>query len=242
MNMTVKKDEPLQIIPASETAAILSMVARAASDPSCDIDKLERLMTMQREAVNRQAMVEYNTALTALQSELPSIGERGDANGRYKFALWEDINTVIKPILNRHGFALSFRIDSAKDITVTGVLSHRNGHSEQTSITLPSDGSGNKNAVQAVASSVSYGKRYTASALLNLTSHGEDDDAYMAATNFVTEEQAVTIDDYIESTASNKKAFLGIFKVEATARIKAADYDRAIKLLKEKEAKAKGAK
>lgn len=242
MNMTVKNQELPAIIPASETAAILSMVARAASDPSCDIDKLERLMTMQREAVNRQAMVEYNTALTALQSELPSIGERGDANGRYKFALWEDINTVIKPILNRHGFALSFRIDSAKDITVTGVLSHRNGHSEQTSITLPSDGSGNKNAVQAVASSVSYGKRYTASALLNLTSHGEDDDAYMAATSFVTEEQAVTIDDYIESTASNKKAFLGIFKVEATTRIKAADYDRAIKLLKEKEAKAKGAK
>lgn len=242
MNMTVKKDETLQIIPASETAAILSMVARAAADPNVDIDKLERLMAMQREAVNRQAMVEYNTALTALQSELPSIGERGDANGRYKFALWEDINTAIKPILNRHGFALSFRIDSPKDITVTGVLSHRNGHSEQTSITLPSDSSGNKNAVQAVASSVSYGKRYTASALLNLTSHGEDDDAYMAATNFVTEEQALVIDDYIESTASNKKAFLGIFKVEATNRIKAADYDRAIKLLKEKEAKAKGAK
>jgi hypothetical protein len=29
-----------------------------------------------------------------------------------------------------------------------------------------------------VASTVSYGKRYAAGALLNLTSHGEDDDAY----------------------------------------------------------------
>ena len=42
----------------------------------------------------------------------------------------------------------------------------------------PAEASGNRNAVQAVASSVSYGKRYTASALLNLTSHGEDDDAF----------------------------------------------------------------
>ena len=75
-----------------------------------------------------------------------------------------------------------------------------------------------------------------------MTSHGEDDDAYMAATNFITEEQAANIDTYIESTASNKTAFLGIFKVEATSRIKAADYDRAIRLLKDKEAKAKGAK
>ncbi|HET9820175.1 MAG TPA: ERF family protein, partial [Rhodanobacteraceae bacterium] len=54
------------------------------------------------------------------------------------------------------------------------------GHREETSITLPADTSGSKNAVQAVASSTSYGKRYTAGALLNLTSHGEDDDAFSA--------------------------------------------------------------
>ena len=42
---------------------------------------------------------------------------------------------------------------------------------------LPVDLTGSKNAVQAAGSSVSYGKRYTVSALLNLTSRGEDDDA-----------------------------------------------------------------
>jgi hypothetical protein len=42
------------------------------------------------------------------------------------------------------------------------------------------DASGNKNAVQALGSAISYGKRYTASALLNLTSHGEDDDSFRA--------------------------------------------------------------
>src|SRR5690606_4042351 len=60
----------------------------------------------------------------------------------------------------------------------TGVLLHKAGHREETTIKLPADSSGNKNAVQAVASSVSYGKRYAAGALLNLTSHGEDDDAF----------------------------------------------------------------
>src|SRR5690606_16446095 len=63
-------------------------------------------------------------------------------------------------------------------------LTHKSGHREETTIKLPADPSGNKNAVQAVASSVSYGKRYTAGALLNLTSHAEDDDAFAAATGF----------------------------------------------------------
>src|SRR3546814_12068467 len=83
------------------------------------------------------------------------------------------INAAIKPVLKRHGFALSFRTDFTNGIRVAGVLTHSGGHKETTDFVLPADGSGNKNAVQAIASSVSYGKRYTAGALLNLTSHGE---------------------------------------------------------------------
>jgi len=48
-------------------------------------------------------------------------------------------------------------------------------------MTLPLDNSGSKNAVQAVGSSVSYGKRYVMAALLNITTRGEDDDGNAAA-------------------------------------------------------------
>ena len=129
----------------------------------------------------KAAATDYAAALADMQDALPSIGERGNAAGLYTYALWEDINAAIKPILKQYGFALSFRTDCTDGIAVTGVLSHRNGHSEETTIKLAADSSGNKNAVQAIASSVSYGKRYTAGALLNLTSHGEDDDAFAAA-------------------------------------------------------------
>jgi hypothetical protein len=182
MSPNLAKIEPAER--PQDTTTLLAVISRAASDPSCDLDKMERLMAMHERMLAHNASAEFANALADLQAELPSIGERGDAAGRYKFALWEDINTAIKPILQKHGFSLSFRINTHEGITVTGVLSHRNGHREETSITLPSDGSGNKNAVQAVASSVSYGKRYTAGALLNLTSHGEDDDAYAAVSTF----------------------------------------------------------
>lgn len=171
--------------PSGEGSTILAVISRAASDPNTDVDKMERLMAMYERIESKRAVAAYQADLAEMQDSLPSIGERGSAAGRYTYALWEDINAAIKPVLKRFGFALSFRTDCQKDgISVTGVLTHREGHREETTISLPADGSGNKNAVQAVASSVSYGKRYAAGALLNLTSHGEDDDAFAATSEF----------------------------------------------------------
>ncbi|HHK4483216.1 TPA: ERF family protein, partial [Pseudomonas aeruginosa] len=182
-------------IAIQESATVLQVIQKAASDPSCDIEKLERLMAMHERMQAKQAEQQYAEAMAAMQQELPAIGERGNAAGRYTYALWEDINEKLKPILAKHGFALTFRTPrNEKGVEVEGVLSHRGGHSERTSMLLPADTSGNKNAVQAVASSVSYGKRYTAGALLNYTTHGEDDDAFNAVSQQPALDQQVVID------------------------------------------------
>lgn len=189
MNAVVAHQEPERRTDpvVAEGATILAVISRAASDPNTDVDKMERLMLMYERIESKRAVAAYQSALSDMQEALPSIGERGNAANRYTYALWEDINAAVKPILKQFGFALSFRTDCQKDaISVTGVLTHRDGHREETTISLPADSSGNKNAVQAVASSVSYGKRYTAGALLNLTSHGEDDDAFSATETFDT--------------------------------------------------------
>lgn len=232
MNM-VRKEAPLPE-PRDESAAVLSMIARAASDPSIDIDKMERLMQMQERAITRQAQTAFDDANAAMQPELPSIGERGDAAGRYTFAKWEDIQAAIKPILHKHGFALSFRVDTKDAITVTAVLSHKAGHREETSITLPADPSGNKNAVQAVASSVQYGKRYTAGALLNLTSHGEDDDAFASCAPTITEEQEISLREMADSVGADLPKFLAFMKVGSLSAILAKDFNKAMTALKAK--------
>lgn len=174
------------VVPMSESATVLAIIQQAAMNPSVDMDKMERLMQMHERLQARQAEVQFSQALAEMQIELPVIVERGEIKNKgggvqSTYALWEDINEQIKPILAKHGFSLSFRTDTTAGVSVTGVLTHRAGHKESTSILLPADASGSKNSVQAVASSVSYGKRYTAGALLNLTSCGEDDDAQSAA-------------------------------------------------------------
>lgn len=235
----VEKDSGA-VVPMQDGATLLAVISRAASDPSCDIEKMERLMQMHERMESRKAAAEFAAALSDMQDQLPSIGERGNAASRYTYALWEDINTAIKPVLKANGFALSFRTDCSDGITVTGVLSHRSGHSESTSIKLPADGSGGKNAVQAVASSVSYGKRYTAGALLNLTSHGEDDDAYRAAVPLITEDQEATLQALADEVKADVAGFLRYMSkackvgIGSIGEIPANAYKDAVALLEQK--------
>ncbi|MCC7463321.1 MAG: ERF family protein [Gammaproteobacteria bacterium] len=229
----------------SEARTIIQVIERAAMNPEVDIEKMERLLAMQERIHDRTAKAAYAAALAAMQPELPIIGERGGIRDRggniqSRYALWEDIVGIVTPILSRHGFALSFRTgNDANGVTVTGVLSHREGHSEQTSLTLPIDTSGNKNAVQSVGSSTSYGKRYTASALLNLRT-GESDDDGQAGDGpvLVNEEQVANLEALISEVGANRAAFLKYIKVASLEQIPVASYESCVKLLQAKRARS----
>jgi len=164
-----------------ESSAIMSLIERAARDESVDIDKMERLFEMHERMTARQAERDFHEAFAEMQIELPEIAKRGDAtkaNGDklYAYARWEHVNAVIKPILSRFGFGLSFRIDPhEKGLLITARLS-RSGHTESTSIVQSLDmGAAAMNANQSRGAATSYGKRYTAGALLNLAFGDEQD-------------------------------------------------------------------
>ena len=181
MNAIAPQNNPSAISerPATEGAAIFQIIERAARDPSVDIDKMQRLMDMHRDMQRDRASVAYADAFAEMQPHLPVIPEHGEGHNRASYALWEDVNELIKPVLGQYGFGLSFKVKNAQNgVEVTAICKHREGHTEETSMSFPMDTSGNKNAIQAHGSSISYGKRYTATALLNLTSRKDtiDDD------------------------------------------------------------------
>lgn len=241
----VTKHEPEQGSVAEYSAGLLDVIARAARDPSVDIDKMERLIAMQERVQARTAEVAFNASLAELQVNLPVIDERGgikDRNGNVQstYALWEDVNEAIRPHLAQHGFALRFRVDRQADqISVTGILSHRDGHNEETTLTLPTDTSGSKNAVQAVGSSTSYGKRYTAFALLNITSTGEDDDGNKAGMkpvkDAVSDETLTMLIEYCEAIGGNQSGLiLKAYKVKRLDELTQKQGENALQRLKEK--------
>ncbi len=243
-------EKAVQIIETREaSSSLMEVIARAAADPNADADKMERLLGMYERITAQNAKVAYTSALAEMQPNLPVIDRKGriivpakdgKAGHDTAYALWEDINDAIRPTLHAHGFALSFRIGLAQDgkVTVTGVLAHREGHQEETTLTLMHDSSGSKNAVQAVGSSVSYGKRYTAMALLNITSRapGErDDDGHDADPNFwVTTDQMTELVALMEEVGADRTKFLNFLKIDTLAHLPKKRFQEAVKALEAK--------
>lgn len=239
MSTQLKRVDPVAAVPdaSSESATILSVIQRAAADPACDIEKMERLMAMHERMQDRQAETTFNAAMAEMQIELPSIAERGKTNNG-KYATFEDINDVVKPIMQKHGFAISFRVEHVQNgVKVTGVLMHRGGHREETTMLLPSDTSGSKNAVQAVGSSVSYGKRYVMSAMLNITTRGEDDDGYAAGpTATITAPQAAQVAALLQKCSDKAKAAFEAMH-GAPEHVAKAEFDKVMAALSKSAAK-----
>lgn len=239
MNAVTKVEESALATP--DANAIVSMIERAALDPRVDMDKMERLLAMQERIFDRNARMAYASALAVMQPKMPVITERGsiknsDKKVQSRYALWEDINDAIKPLLAEHGFALSFRTGTTAEgkITVTGILSHREGHQEETTISLPHDSSGSKNAVQAVGSSISYGKRYTATALLNITSRGEDDDGKAAPNDWIDSDQVDELVALMDDVGADRTRFMNFLKIDTFAHLPKRRFREAIDALEAK--------
>lgn len=158
-----------------------SMFERLLRDPLVDVDKLERLMAMHERAQERGAKAEYYADFAKMQGELPTVLERGMTNNG-AYARHEDIIEAVRDVLKTYGFIITFRTEfpDAGTVKVIGVLAHRSGHAEQTEFLSKPDTSGNKNAIQAVGSAISYGQRYTMRSLLNIASTKDDDDGRKA--------------------------------------------------------------
>ena len=175
----------------------LAVIAQAAADPNCKPENMRALLDMQKEIAAEEARMAFTTDFIAMQAELPVINakgrieiiKKGSDGQRIKgrdpveqstpYATFNEINRVTRPILQKHHFALSFTTDVAAGggvgLVVRGVLKHERGHQETATLSLPLETSGSKNNVQGVGSSMSYGKRYAAVALLNLVSEAQED-------------------------------------------------------------------
>jgi len=165
--------------PAAEPTIhpMLQMMERLASNKDVDVEKLQRLINMQKDIMAENAKAAFNASFALMQRELPTVVERGKTNlGPY--ARLEDIIEAVRPVLGAHGFSISHRTEwpDAKTVKVVGILTHEQGHSRESEFLSSADTFGSKNAIQGLASAVSYGRRYTVKDLLNIVTREEDDD------------------------------------------------------------------
>lgn len=179
--VTTQPDEQNAVI--DHGASVLEVISRAARDPSVDLDKLERLMAMQERLQARDAELEFNRAMTAAQAEMrPIAANASNPQTRSRYATYDKLDRVLRPIYTEHGFSLSFdEGDSPKPdhVRVICYVAHNAGHTRTYHRDMPADGKGAKGGdvmtkTHAVGAAGSYGARYLLKGIWNV-SVGEDD-------------------------------------------------------------------
>ena len=157
-----------------------SELLRMAVVNGAEPDRLERLMDLHIKWEANQARKAYIAAMTRFREQCPTISKDksvsfGQTN--YNFAGLASTIDKIKNLMSECGLSHSWRIHQVETfISVTCRVTHIDGHSEETTMSALPDDSGKKNAIQQIASTVSYLERYTMFAMLGLASQDMDND------------------------------------------------------------------
>ena len=234
---------------ASTALTPMDMLHRAVSQ-GANIDVLEKLMALQERWEANQARKAFDEAIAAAKAEIPTIRKNkhvgfesrkaGASRTDYFHEDLAEIARAVGPILSRHGLSYRFRTSSTPNepVSVTCIISHSMGHSEENTLMAGRDDSGNKNSIQAIGSTVTYLQRYTLKSALGLAA-AEDDDGRGGAdkTGSIDSDQVQHIRDLMERVGADIQIFCQYFKIEAIPDLAAKDYERAVTMLNLKEEK-----
>lgn len=200
---------------AEGPGALLSAIVEMAKDKTVDADKLEKLLAMQERMEGRQAEAMFNQALHAAQQEMPRVAKNGtirlgEGKGQIAFATFEDMDSALRPIMQRHGFSLSFdmQMKDGGGAVITGTLRHSEGHAKTASIPLALDTGPGRNNLQAMGSTFSYGRRYVTEMFFNIVRTGADDNGKLGGTKFITEPEADELRRLCKEVGRQEGAFL----------------------------------
>lgn len=176
-----------------------SAVLAYAIERGADIAHVEKLLELQMKWEANEARKAYVADMAEFKKNPPQIlkdkavgytNRDGTFTG-YKHATLGNVTNAIVEGLARHGFSHAWDVQQQNGIArVTCTITHRFGHSESVAMEAGRDDSGKKNAIQQVASAVTYLQRYTLLLATGLATHDQIDDDGAGATG---EQEHITL-------------------------------------------------
>lgn len=242
MNAVVERREGTAVA-VPQPVNLLEAIARAAADPSVDVAKMQQLFAIHKEMTERDAQRQYVEALAEFKANPPAIVKakhvsfttnRGTTS--YKHATLDMVCRAIADKLAEVGITHRWHTEQRDGgrIRVTCILTHRAGHSEQTTLEGSPDDSGGKNAIQAIGSAVTYLQRYTLLAATGLSTQDQDDHDGRApggsssGGDTISEAQAADLHALIEEHGRDLARFKAWAKVERLSDIPASKYQACV--------------
>lgn len=224
----------------------LSIVQAALASGNVEMYREAVALAKEMDAITSRKA--FDNAMADAKAHIPVIRKNrrvgfdskrsGSARTEYAHEDMAEIARTIDPILSERGLSYRFRTSSEPNlpIKVTCIISHREGHSEETSLYAARDDSGNKNGIQAIGSTVTYLQRYTLKAALGLAASEDDDgraseppaaDEAPAPSNdgCITQRQADDIREALEDRGISRAAFLQWARAKRIEDIPAGHYE-----------------
>lgn len=202
--------QQIEVLPTKQSTAVtvtpMDMIDRALSSGSSP-ETISRLMDLQERWEKNQARKDFDTAIAAAKAEIKPIVRDAKGHNEKRYVSYGAIARVVDPILAKHGLAVRFRTEQTDRINVTCIL-FGHGHSEESSLSGPPDTTGNKNAIQAIGSTLTYLQRYSLVQALGLAASDDDDGSHADAGETIGADEQTTLRDIITVSGANELRFL----------------------------------
>lgn len=233
-------------VQAVEPQSDFDKILALAENPNVPVERIEQVIGLFQKVEAIKSRQAFEAALADAKAEIPQIvkdrlvsyGE-GTKKTTYKHEDLAGIAKQIDPILSKHGLSYRWRTTSKPNepVSVTCILAHRGGYSEENTLCAGRDTSGGKNDIQAIGSSLTYLQRYTLKGALGLAAAHDDDGNASGVVSFISDEQVEELTALITETKTDIAKFLEIGKVESLSDITTADFGKAKALLLSKKKK-----
>lgn len=221
--MTATAKQEIQIMDQPNSALTPMDMISQALERGASLEIVEKMMGLQERWEANQARKVFNEAIALAKAEIKPIVRDKEGHNKKKYVSFDAIARMVDPILSKHNLIYRFRSDQIDGrISVTCILSH-GIHHEETTLCGPADATGNKNAIQAIGSTLTYLQRYSLVQMLGLAAADDDDAKHATNEDLLSAEQVLEMKQLIVDKGTELSKFLRWAKVEKIEDI-GADY------------------
>lgn len=212
---TAELSEPIKAEP-SVGQMLSAFIERGITQDN--VQAFERLIALRERLEDRDAERQFAEAFTAMQAEMPEVQAvkavpNKDGTIRYRYAPYEEIMKQVRPLLQKHGFTVTFSSAIAEGrVTQSCTLQHRAGHKRQNQFMARiGNGPPGSSDAQADGAAATYAQRQVFCDALNiivsLDTDGVPPDARTEGTP-ITFEEAQTLREMCKESNSAEDNFL----------------------------------
>lgn len=240
MSNELAKRAPMEVSRPEPTVGEILQAVIEKGVTTENVAVIEKLTDLMWKTQARDSEKAFAASFVALQAEMPNVRATKaipsrDGSVRSRFAPYEEIMEQVAPLLQKHGFTVTFSTDFKEGrIIKTCTLQHVNGHSRSNQFAVRI-GSGPPAASEAQADGAAstYAKRFALCDALNIVIDADVDAAVEGGP--ITKEQADELEHRVKMTNSDVAKFLAVATARSFSEIPAAKYTILDEMLRKKE-------